>query len=152
MHIRSASAADREAILALVPRLSEQGTPSGRDRREIEAVDLQTIAQALDDDSLSCEVLVAEDEGAIVGFIHARTTTDYYTQAPIGHVSDIVVAKGMEGRGVGRALVDAAQEWARSRGYALMQLYVLPENTGARGLYESMGYRAEWLKYVRRIE
>ena len=63
---------------------------------------------------------------------------------------------GLQGRGgaegVGEALVQAAQAWARCRGYRMMQLYVLPGNAGARRLYERMGYRAEWLKYVKPLE
>ncbi|MDH5835252.1 GNAT family N-acetyltransferase [Luteimonas kalidii] len=148
MHIRPASTADRDAILALVPRLAEHGTPPGRDRERISAVDTETIAAVIDLRSPEVEVLVAEDGDGLLGFVHVRTVTDYYTQAPIGHVSDLVVAEKTEGRGVGRALIEAAQSWARDRGYRMMQLYVLPENTGARALYERMGYRGEWIKYV----
>lgn len=148
MNIRPASPADREAILALVPRLAECGTPAGREQRQVVAVDLQTIAAAIDDASPESAVLAAEEDGVVVGFVHARTVTDYYTQSPIGHVSDLVVAPEAEGKGVGEALVQAAQAWARCRGYRMMQLYVLPGNAGARRLYERMGYRAEWLKYV----
>lgn len=148
MRIRPASPADRAAILTLVPRLAEHGTPPGRDRDQIRAVDEATIAALIDQRGADAELLVAEDGGELVGFVHVRTVTDYYTQAPIGHVSDIVVAGQAEGRGVGRALIEAAHDWARSRGYRMMQLFVLPENAGARALYERMGYRSEWLKYV----
>jgi len=148
MHIRPASTADRDAILALVPRLAEHGTPPGRDREQIRTVDLDTVAAAIDRRPPEVEVLVAEDEGGIVGFVHLMTVTDYYTQAPIGHVSDIVVADQAQGQGVGRALIEAAQAWARGRGYRMMQLFVIPGNTGARALYERMGFRSEWIKYV----
>ena len=149
MNIRPASSADRDAILALVRRLAERGTPPGRDERQIAAVDMQTMTTALGDASPQSVVLVAEESNAIIGFVHVRTVTDYYTQASIGHVSDIVVQQEAEGKGVGHALIEAAQAWARSQGYVMMQLYVLPENTAARKLYERMGYRAEWLKYVK---
>lgn len=111
-------------------------------------MDEETIAAVIDRRSGDVELLVAEDGDEIIGFVHVRTVTDYYTQAPIGHVSDIVVADKAEGRGVGRALLEAAQSWARGKGYRMMQLFVLPENAGARKLYERMGYRSEWIKYV----
>ncbi|MGJ4728999.1 GNAT family N-acetyltransferase [Luteimonas sp. SDU101] len=148
MHIRNATPTDRDAILALVPRLADHGTPFGRNHDAIVAVDIQTVANAIEQRDTEVEVLVAEDESGIVGFVHVRTVIDYYTQAPIGHVSDIVVAEGTEGRGVGRALIAAAQDWACGKGYRMMQLYVLPENVSARALYERMGYRVEWIKLV----
>lgn len=151
MHIRPACAADREAILMLVPRLAEHGTPPGRDRQQIEDVDRDAIAAVVVDRSPEVELLVAEEDGEVVGFVHVRTVTDYYTQTPIGHVSDVVVAAKAQGKGVGHALIERAQAWARTRGYPMMQLFVLPENAGARALYEHMGYRAEWLKYVKML-
>ena len=92
MQIRPATAADREAILTLVPRLAEWGTPPGRDRHQIEQVDLRSIAAALTACAPDSAVLVAEAQARVLGFIHVRTVADYYTQSPIGHVSDVVVA------------------------------------------------------------
>lgn len=149
MQIRPATAADREAVLALVPRLAECGTPPGRDRRQIEQVDLRSIAAALTACAPDSALLVAEAQARVLGFIQVRTVVDYYTQAPIGHVSDVVVAAHAQGQGVGEALLQAAQDWASARDYRLMQLLVLPEDAAARRLYERQGYRAEWLKYVR---
>lgn len=148
MNIRPASITDRDAILALVPRLTDDCVPPGRDREQIRAVDTATIAAVIAQRGPGAELLVAEDGDRIVGFVHVMTVTDYYTQAPIGHVSDLVVAGEAERRGVGRALIEAAQAWARGRGYRMMQLFVVPEKLGARALYERMGYRAEWIKYV----
>jgi ribosomal protein S18 acetylase RimI-like enzyme len=149
MNIRPATAEDREAILALVPRLAQHGTPPGRDARQVAVTDLQAIAAVIDARTAETQLLVAVHDRSIVGFIHVKTVTDYYTQRPIGHISDIVVAPQAEGRGVGRALTSAAEEWARSRGYTLMQLNVLVGNTAARSLYEQLRYGAEWLKYVK---
>lgn len=149
MQIRRATAADREAILALVPRLAECGTPAGRDRQQIEHVDLRTVAAALTAPAPDSAILVAEAPAGVLGFIHVRTVVDYYTQSPIGHVSDVVLDAQAQGQGVDEALLKAAQDWASARGYRLMQLFVLPENDGARRLYERMGYRTEWLKYIR---
>jgi ribosomal protein S18 acetylase RimI-like enzyme len=47
--------------------------------------------------------------------------------------------------------MDAAERWARGRGYALMQLNVVVQNEAARGLYERLGYRPEWLKYIKEL-
>jgi len=149
MHIRPVAASDRQAVLQLAARLAEHGTPAGRDRRQVAAADASAIAAAMDDPSPLAVLLVAEADGQLLGFVHARTVVDYYTQQQIGHVSDLVVAAHAQGRGLGRELLDAAQAWAAGRGYSMMQLFVLPENSGARALYEQAGYRLEWMKYVR---
>jgi len=151
MKIRPAAATDRPVVLQLARRLAEQGTPPNRDRQQVAAADQKSIAAAMDGPSPMAELLVAEADGQVVGFVHVKTVLDYYTQEQIGHVSDLVVASHAEGRGIGRALLEAAQSWAVGRGYSLMQLFVLPENSGARTLYEGTGYRAEWIKYVRAL-
>lgn len=151
MVIRPATFQDHEGVLALVPRLAEHGTPPGRDANQIATTDLQTITAAIASRPPEVQLLVAEKEGSIVGFIHLKTVTDYYTQQQIGHVSDLVVAVEAEGQGVGRALMGAAEEWASGQGYPMMQLHVLLDNAGARVLYERLGYSAEWIKYVKAL-
>jgi ribosomal protein S18 acetylase RimI-like enzyme len=149
MKIRTALPSDCDAVLRLTLRLAEHGTPVGRDRQQVERADLASVAAALAVGAADCQLLVAEANGETVGFVHAKTVVDYYTQQPIGHVSDLVVAEHAQGQGVATALLEAAQDWASGRGYSLMQLYVLPENAGARAVYERAGYRPEWIKYVR---
>jgi ribosomal protein S18 acetylase RimI-like enzyme len=151
MNVRPVTSQDREAILALVPRLAATGTPPGRDAHQITATDIQTIAEAIERRQPGTQLLVAEQGGSLAGFIHLKTVTDYYTRQEIGHISDIVVAAEAEGQGVGRALMAAGEEWARARGYPMMELNVLVDNAGARALYERLGYSAEWVKYVKAL-
>ncbi len=46
-------------------------------------------------------------------------------------------------RGVGTALLDAADEWARSAGVTKLELHVFPHNTPAIALYDRHGYERE---------
>lgn len=151
MNIRPTISQDREAILALVPRLAASGTPPERDAHQIAATDIRTIGKVIEDRQPDTQLLVAERNSSVAGLIYLKTVTDYYTQQQIGHVSDIVVAAKAEGQGIGRALMAAGEEWAHGRGYPMMQLNVLIDNTDARALYERIGYSAEWLKYVKRV-
>lgn len=149
MNIRPATAGDREAILELIPRLAATGTPPNRNTGQVKATDLKIIGEAFENLQPEDEFLVAEQDGSVIGFIYLKTVIDYYTQQEIGYVSDIVVAKATEGQGVGRALMEAGEEWARSCGYAMMQLNVVVDNTQAQALYERMDYSPEWFKYVK---
>ena len=150
--IRPAHERDRAAMLSLVPQLAANGTPALRGRAQVEAADLAAVEAALLDGSGSSALFVAELESAIVGLLHLRRVRDYYTQSEITHLSDLVVAPAAQGSGVGRALMAQAEQWAREQGHAMLQLYVLPENAPARGLYEASGFTPEWLKFVKPLD
>jgi ribosomal protein S18 acetylase RimI-like enzyme len=64
-------------------------------------------------------------------------------------VSVIAVTEEAEGRGVGRALMEHAEKWARERGHDRITLSVFEGNRRARGLYERVGYAVEMRRYVK---
>jgi GNAT superfamily N-acetyltransferase len=150
VRIRPVRAGDREYVLALVPRLMEFGPPPYRERAQMTAKDVEVIAKAIDSLPEGSELLVAEDsDGGLLGFIYLITIRDYFTHEEHGHVSDIAVAPEAEGRGVGRALLAAAEEWSLAHGYRLLDLNAFVENKRARAVYEKMGYKEEMVKYVK---
>ena len=61
----------------------------------------------------------------------------------------IAVTEAAEGRGAGAALMGAAEDWARARGYAKLTLNVFEGNHRARRVYERFGYQVETLRYVK---
>jgi GNAT superfamily N-acetyltransferase len=58
----------------------------------------------------------------------------------VAEIKRMFVSEAARGRGHGRALVAGVEEWARERRAPRVVLWVLPENTAARTLYESSGY------------
>jgi ribosomal protein S18 acetylase RimI-like enzyme len=151
--MRRAAAADRDWILSQAPRLHEFGPPPWRPRAVMDAAVARSIADTLDHATDDAIVLVAEDErGRLVGFIHMCSESDFFTAERHAHVSDLVVARDGEGRGVGRALLEAGERWARERGYRLVTLNVFRDNERARALYERAGYVAEITKFTKVID
>jgi ribosomal protein S18 acetylase RimI-like enzyme len=141
IHIRRANGMDRHAVLALVPRLVAFGPPAWRDIRSMSATDAKVIGAALDAPDDDPQVFVAVEKNAsICGFLHVHSVTDYYTERKHGHVADIVVATEFEARGVGRALLKKAEEWARMQGYSWLTISVFHENTRAVRTYAKMGF------------
>ena len=61
----------------------------------------------------------------------------------------VVTAAGEEGRGIGRALMAAGEEWSRGRGHRLLTLNVFAANSRARSLYERIGYEPDTSKMVK---
>ncbi|KEP76357.1 hypothetical protein HR12_11645 [Microbacterium sp. SUBG005] len=52
----------------------------------------------------------------------------------------LAAASSHRGRGVGRALVAEAERLLEAMGCPKVQLMVRPDNTGARGFYDALGY------------
>lgn len=61
-------------------------------------------------------------------------------EPPTVYVYDVVVAPEHRGRGHGRALMMAAERWARRRGASAVRLNVFGHNVVARSLYDKLGY------------
>lgn len=55
------------------------------------------------------------------------------------YVGELATAEHLEGRGIGRALLARAEEWARGRGLDRITLDAGAANTHARGFYTSLG-------------
>lgn len=56
------------------------------------------------------------------------------------YLAELYVAPDRRGHGLGRALMGAALELARSEGADFMDLCTADDDTAARGLYESLGF------------
>jgi ribosomal protein S18 acetylase RimI-like enzyme len=71
---------------------------------------------------------------AFIGFstFHAR---------PLLNIHDLAVVPGRRGKGVGRALLTAAEAHAGELGCCKLTLEVQDDNTPARQLYERFGFR-----------
>lgn len=152
LRIREASAEDGEFIITLLPRLVEFGPPPWRDREQMTATDRRVLSERLARRPPGTAVFVAEDGGgAPLGFIHLQTATDYYTGEEHGHVADLVVAPEGEGRGVGRALLEKGEEWARARGFRWLTLSVFAQNVRAREVYRRLGFGEDIVKYVKEL-
>ena len=150
MKIRLAVARDSEFILSLAERLLEFGDVPGRDRAAMIARDRSVLADALSSDD-STIFVAADDDGRPLGFIHLTTADDYYDATPTAHVADVVVAGDAAGRGVGTALMERAEQWAREQGFAMLTLNVFTANRRARDLYAKLGFAEEWIRCLKRL-
>ena len=79
---------------------------------------------------------VAEAGGALAGFVVASRQP-----ARVGHIITIDVVDAWRRRGVGSALMEAAESWARKARLGLMYLETAEDNLAAQRFYEARGYR-----------
>jgi ribosomal protein S18 acetylase RimI-like enzyme len=89
------------------------------------------------------DVLVAELDARVVGFVQLHQAIPLPSHAHVLEVNGVAVDPDAQRRGVGRALVLAARHEARGRGATKLTLRVLEPNHGARRLYESCGFQVE---------
>lgn len=150
MQVRRYAEADRAAVIALAPRLTE-GVAGWRDRRAVRAAVLgwvtESLAAAAADDHA---VLVADDDGMVLGFVTCAER-EHFTGEVDGYVGELVVAGGCVRRGVGSALMAAAEQWAADRGLSRITLETGAANTAARGFYGALGYRNEDVRLSKRV-
>jgi ribosomal protein S18 acetylase RimI-like enzyme len=91
------------------------------------------------------EIFVAAWDGDVIGFVavSARVVGQELDEPPGSYalVTDLSVTASHRGRGTGRALLRAAEEYAGTRGAREIRIVALAENPTASGLYRSVGFR-----------
>jgi GNAT superfamily N-acetyltransferase len=84
-------------------------------------------------------VLVAETEGAVVGFASVGPSRDS-DLGSAGELYAIYVEPASWGAGIGQRLIAAAEERLRAAGFLEATLWVLDDNPRARRFYEAAGW------------
>ncbi|MCA1830772.1 MAG: N-acetyltransferase family protein [Actinomycetota bacterium] len=90
--------------------------------------------------------LVAEVDGGVAGVLSAHRGL----RPSVAHVAEfgITVATDLRSRGVGRSLIEAAEDWAREYGVIRMTLRVFATNERAHALYRALGYEDEGVEHA----
>jgi ribosomal protein S18 acetylase RimI-like enzyme len=86
-------------------------------------------------------VLVAEDEGEIVGMAYGEVRIpSRFSDERALELSGVGVRTGYRGRGVGRALVQEAARFAGELGVEWVELKTFAPNQGAMAFWEGLGF------------
>ena len=136
--LRTATAADAEAIATL---FTDEGYPAGPSDIA------ERLARFSPPDGA---VIVAEHEGAILGFIALHALPRFEHGDSIVRILALVVDAGARERGVGRTLIGEAERLGTERGAAFVELTAGHHRPDARHLYESLGYDASVAAYLRK--
>jgi ribosomal protein S18 acetylase RimI-like enzyme len=93
------------------------------------------------------ERLLADGDTAVLlggagpdGVAVLRFRPGIWSEALECYLAELYVVPAMRGRGLGRALMNAAIEFARERGADYMDLGTAETDVAARALYESLGF------------
>ena len=138
VQIREVQPSDREALVAMRVALWPESS-AGEHAAEVDAYLSHTVPGAL-----PAAILVAlESSGIVSGFLEVdlRSHADGCDPAqPVGYVEGWFVREEFRGRGVGAALLRAAEQWARTRGAVEMASDVLIDNLGSQEAHRALGF------------
>jgi ribosomal protein S18 acetylase RimI-like enzyme len=136
LRLRPATTADDAALRAVDAVAWDPGTgfPS------VQAQHRPTFFAADDDPA---RTLVAERDGALVGYVRTRPPTPLPEHTHVWGIEGFAVLPGERGRGTGAALLDALAQQAEGAGVRKLSLRVLSTNERAQRLYARAGYEVE---------
>ena len=136
--LRPAVASDAEAIATL---FTDEGYPAGP----------SDIVERLHRySSEHSRVIVAEHEGALLGFVALHALPRFEHDDRILRIMALVVDAGARERGVGRRLMAEAERVAAELDAAFIEVTAGHHRPDARRLYESLGYDATIAAYLRK--
>lgn len=151
--IRAAVPADLDAMLRLFPRLAAFRLPPRRTPEDLWHDDAALLRGWAAGRAPTLLVYVAEaNQGTILGVAMVSLRDELLSHAPSAHLEVLVVDAAAEGRGIGRALLENAEQAARAQGAQSMTLHVFANNTRACAVYEALGYDGELLRYIKHFE
>jgi len=131
---------DFAELLAVQRQITEEAEHLAVTRNDPKGSTLYAFAKALLHRK-RMHTFVAKDNGRIVGYI----TIIFGKFIKVRGTAYVVVGvlASHRGRGIGTALMAAAEALARKKGVHRMELEVFEKNMAAKGLYEKFGFELE---------
>jgi aminoglycoside 6'-N-acetyltransferase I len=87
-------------------------------------------------------VIVCEAGGELKGFVEARLReyAEGCVSTPVGYLEGWYVSPSARRQGIGRALVEAAEQWARAQGCSEMASDAILENDMSHAAHRRIGF------------
>ena len=88
-------------------------------------------------------VVDREEHGSLGGYVEAgaRSIVDGCSSSPVGYIEAWYVDPDLRRSGLGRALLEAAENWARGMGYREMGSDALIDNEVSHAAHQHNGYQ-----------
>ena len=134
---RTAERSDAEALVPLINRAFEvelEFFTTGR-------IDLAETLKHFE----KGQFLIVESDGELAGCNYVEL------RGPIGYFGLLSVEPDYQGRGLGRILIEQAEEFCREAGRSHMQIRVLNHRTELPPFYEKLGYRIARIEEVEQV-
>ena len=147
--IRIANENDHPFIYELSPYLSEVAQLEWHSDNAIQDMQNEYISEMLAKTSQPNATFIAELNNTSLGFVHVRTHKDSISNETCGTIPLLAVSPNSQGLGIGKLLVESAEEWAKNIGCRLLHLEVFANNKKANNFYQNMGFEPETVHMIK---
>jgi GNAT superfamily N-acetyltransferase len=96
-------------------------------------------------------VLIAEIDGKVAGCLSTSIMRVLHRPAPVGRISMMVVDEAQRSRGIGAALVRAAEQALAAQGCYMIEVTSHVRRTEAHRFYERLGYERTSVRLARML-
>ena len=135
MDVRFAGAGDAPALARM---LHDFNTEFGDPSPGIEVL-VRRLERFIDDRTKA--YLLAGDGPD--GFAQISLNASIWSEGPVALIEELYVRPALRRRGMGRMLMEAIVEFAAKEGASGLEVITGEDDTGARALYETFGFRNE---------
>ena len=116
---------------------------------EVDEKGVRTRAEALTRDKLP--PLVATLDKQVIGLCGIHRMVTIHRDKPVGRVTIIVIDEAFRRQGIGKLLLQAAEEHLRKRGCGLIEATSNDRLTAAHGFYRHMGYERTSIRFAKKL-
>jgi GNAT superfamily N-acetyltransferase len=148
IHIESANEQDIDALVELLNILfsiEQDFTPDETAQRK----GLQLL---LNNPNQGRIFVARHPQAGVVGMVSAQLVISTAMGAPSAWIEDMVLRDEFRGQGLGKSLLEAAADWAKSKGAKRVQLVADADNAPALGFYKHLGWQPTqlfaWKKFI----
>ena len=94
-------------------------------------------------------VYVATDKNMIIGIISCHLTSLFHQEGSSGRITSLVIDENSRGLGVGRALVNTAEEFFMNSGCVKSEVTSGDHRSEAHKFYQSCGYKLDERRFIK---
>jgi GNAT superfamily N-acetyltransferase len=124
-----------------LPLMTELGYPT-----DVTALTARLSAVCAEADDA---VFIADVDDAIVGLIACHSFEMLHRPGRLGRITALVVAGSARGRGVGHALVNAAEDHLRALGCIKLEVTSAEQRSDAHRFYRRLGYAEQRVRFIK---
>jgi GNAT superfamily N-acetyltransferase len=95
--------------------------------------------------------LVATLDKKVVGLVGVHRMTTVHRPAPVGRIPVLVVAEEAQDHGIGRLLVEAAEQWCRKAGCQIIEVTSNDRRSAAHAFYRHLGYERTSMRFMKKL-
>ena len=134
--VRKASAKDAEALAALLSGIGD-------------AVGATEMARRIERARRGGEPLIVADRGGLVGCAEWHVVPLVHRLDPVGRIASLFVVPGCRNRGIGTALLEAAEAALKEKGCGTIEAMSAIEFDAPHGFFRKAGYRQTAYRFTR---